>query len=95
MKITIFKFEEDPFSKNAEGNNKTSREVLLIMKFLQTKPQVKNLNINFFGLYYTVIKNRDDKEIVVDDEYKKDYIIFNDFISPNHYIGREDNMILR
>ena len=34
------------------------------MKFLQTKQQVKNMNINYYDLYYTVIKNRDDKEIV-------------------------------
>ena len=36
------------------------------MKFLQTKPQVKNMNINYYDLYYTVVKNRDDKEIVDD-----------------------------
>ena len=34
------------------------------MKFLQTKPQVKKKNIKYYDLYYTVIKNRDDKEIV-------------------------------
>ena len=28
------------------------------MKYLQTKPQVKNMNINYYDLYYTVIKNR-------------------------------------
>ena len=31
------------------------------MKFLQTKPQVRNMNINYYDLYYTVIENRDDK----------------------------------
>ena len=41
------------------------------MKFLQTKPSVKNMNINYYDLFYTVIKNRDDKEIV-NDEYEKD-----------------------
>ena len=51
------------------------------MKYLQTKPQVKNMNINYYDLYYTVIENRNEKEIVIgeDDE--------NDFITPNHYIG--------
>ena len=34
------------------------------MKFLQTKPQVKNMNINFYDLYYTVNKNRDEIENV-------------------------------
>ena len=37
------------------------------MKFRQTKPQVKKMNINFYDLYYTVTKNRDDKEIVKDE----------------------------
>ena len=39
------------------------------MKFLLTKPQVKIMNIKFFDLYYTVIKNRDDIKIV-DDQYE-------------------------
>ena len=31
------------------------------MKFLQTKLQVKSMN-NYYDLYYTVIKDRDEKE---------------------------------
>ena len=58
------KFDEDPFSKNAPGINKIYHEVLMLMKFLQTKPQVKNMNFNYYDLYYTVIKDRDEKEIV-------------------------------
>ena len=27
------------------------------MKFLQAKPQVKSMNINFLDLYYTIIRN--------------------------------------
>ena len=61
MKIRI---DEDPFSKNAQGISLFYHEVLLLMKFLQTKPQVKNMNIKYYDLHYTVIKNRDDKEIV-------------------------------
>ena len=57
--------DEDPFSKNAQGVGKIYHEVLLLMKFLQTKPQVMKMNNNHYDLYYTVIKNRDDKEIVV------------------------------
>ena len=34
------------------------------MKSLQTKPQVKNMNNNYYDLYYTVSKNRDEKEII-------------------------------
>ena len=55
------------------------------MKLLQTKPQVKNMKINCYELYCTVIRNRDEKEIV-DDKYENDYINFNDIV-PNHYVG--------
>ena len=68
------------------------------MKFLQTKPQVKNMNINYYDLYYTVIKTRDeDKDIDIKYENDdNDYININDFIIPNYYIGRKnDNEILK
>ena len=52
------KMDEDPFSKNAQGIIKSYNEVLLLMKFLQTKPQVKNININYYDLYYTLIKKQ-------------------------------------
>ena len=85
-----FRYGEDPFSKNAQGIAKIYHEVLMLMKFLQTKPQVKNMNINYYDLYYTVIKNRNEKgneekqDIIDVDE--SDYINFNDII-PNNYIG--------
>ena len=50
--------DEDPFAKNAQSISKIYHEVLLLRKFLQTKLQVKNMNNNYFDLYYTVIKNR-------------------------------------
>ena len=59
------------------------------MKFLQTKPQIKNMNINYYDLYYTVIKSRDENKNI-DNQYDKDendYINFNDFINPNDYVG--------
>ena len=56
------------------------------MKFLQTKTQVKNMNINYYNLYYTVIKNRDENE-VVNNKNENDYINYEDFIPLNHYIG--------
>ena len=49
------RFDEDPFARNAQGISKIYHEVLKLMKFLQTKPQVKNMNINYYDLYYTVI----------------------------------------
>ena len=61
------------------------------MKFLQTKPQVKNMNINYYDLYYTVIKTRDEN-MDIDNQYENnenDYINFNDFILPNQRISRE------
>ena len=82
---------EDPFSRNAQGISKLYHEVLLILKFLQTKPQVNNMNINYYDSYYTIIKTRDEKDYeeeqkeIVDDE--NDYINFNDIITPNHYVG--------
>ena len=82
---------QDPFSKNAQGISKICHEVLLLMKFLQTKPQVKNMNINYYDLYNTVIKTRDENKDI-DNQYENDendYINFNDFIIPNHNISRE------
>ena len=57
------------------------------MKFLQTKPQVKNMKINYFDFYYTVIKIRDENKNI-DNQYKNDendYIDINDFV-PNYYV---------
>ena len=82
---------QDPFSKNAQDISKIYHEVLLLMKFLQTKPQVKNTNINYYDLYYTVIRIRDENRDI-DDQYENDendYINFIDFINPNHNISRE------
>ena len=81
-----FRFEQDTFAKNAQGINKIYHEVLLLMKFLQTKTQVKSMNIKYYDLYYTVIKNRDENEIVNAKDNENDYNNMNDII-PNHYIG--------
>ena len=86
MKRTNFQTEQRPFSKNSQGISKIYHEALLLMKFLQTKPQVKNMNINYNDLYYTVIKNRVEK-----DNNENDYINFHDIITPHHYIGRKNN----
>ena len=44
------------------------------------------MNIDFYDLYYTVIKNTNEKGIV-DNEYENDFITLNDGIIPNHYVG--------
>ena len=73
------RMDEDPFAKNAQGICKSYHEVLLLMKFLQTKPQFKNMNIKYYDLYYIVIKNGDEKKFV-DNKHENDYI-FNDIIT--------------
>ena len=85
-KNNIFQTQEDPFSRNAQGISKIYHEVFLLMKFLQTKPQVKNMNINYYDLNYTVIKNRDENRDIdnQNENDENDYIIFN-YIVPNHY----------
>ena len=55
-------FDEDPFAKNAQGISKIYHEVMMLMKFLQTKPQVKNMNNNYYDSFFTVIKNRDQND---------------------------------
>ena len=76
---------EDLFAKIAQGVSKIDHEVLSLMIFLQTKPEVKSMTIKYYDLYYTVIKNTDDKEIV-NNKYEYDYISLNDVIIPNHYV---------
>ena len=82
--------EEDLFARNAQGINKTYHEVLLLKIVLQSKPQVRNMNVKKYDLYYTVIKNRNEEEIP-DNQFESDYIKFSD-ITPNPYIGRKKAM---
>ena len=89
MKNENFQTQQDPFAENAQGFSKIYNELLLLMKLLQTKPQIKITNINYFDLYYTVIKTRNENRDI-DNQYDNDdndYINFNDIITPNHYIG--------
>ena len=62
MKNKNFQTQQDPFSRNAQGFSKIYHEVLLLMKFLQTKPQVKITNNNYHYLFYTVKKVRDENK---------------------------------
>ena len=62
------------------------------MQFLQIKPQIKNTNNNYFDLYYTVIRIRDENKDI-DNQYEdddNDYINFNDIV-PNRYLGIKKN----
>ena len=45
------------------------------------------MNINFYDLFYTVIKNRNEKEIVINKNKanENDYINFNDIITPKYW----------
>ena len=90
MKYKIFQFGQDPFAKNAQGISKIYYEVFLIMKVLQAKPHVKNMNINYWDLCYNVIKNRKEKEKVIDKGNENDDIKYNDFNTPNHFIGSDN-----
>ena len=66
------------------------------MKFLRTKLQGKNVNSNYYDLYYTAIKSRDEKEIV-DNQYENndnDYTNYEDFITPNHYISIKNGNVM-
>ena len=70
MTIRNFIFKEDTFPKNAQGISEIFHESMLVMKFLQTRPQVKNMNNSFYDFNYTVIENRDEKEIVKNKKMK-------------------------
>ena len=94
MNFRNFQSEQGPSFKNAGSTRKIHHEVLLLVKFLQTKHQSKSLNINYYEFYYTVIKNGEDNEIVNDkiDNTEKGYNNFNDFITPSHHIGPKNNI---
>ena len=90
-KKKTFQTQQDPFAKNAQGTNKIYRAVFSLLKFLQTKPQIKNMNIKNYDFYYSVFRIRDENKDI-DNQYeddKNDYIIFNDNITPNHYNGNK------
>ena len=89
MKNRNFQTHEYPFRKNAQSISRIYHGVLLLMKFLQNKPQIKNMNNNYYDLFYTVSKTRDENKDT-DNQYENDeneYISLNDVIIPNHYVG--------
>ena len=67
------------------------------MEFLQIKPDNKNMNINYYDSYYTVIKTRNENKNIgnqYEDDYH-DYIDINDFFRIPQYMGRKRDEILR
>ena len=88
MKHKNFGTQQNPFAKNAQGISKIYHEVFLLMKFLQNKPQVKNMNIKYYDFFYNFIKIRKEKDIE-EEQYENNFISLNDVIIPNHYIGRK------
>ena len=56
-----FQFEEDPFGEQIQSIARIMHEDSVLMKCSPTKPEVKDKNKNYYDLYYTVIKNRDEK----------------------------------
>ena len=48
MNIRKFNIEEDTFYKNAHGISKYYLEVLLLLRFLQTKLQTRNMNKKYY-----------------------------------------------
>ena len=51
------KFEEDPCIKHAKGIAMIRLEILLLIKFLQIRPQVKVMIKKYYDLHYFVSKN--------------------------------------
>ena len=52
------------------------------------------MNVKYYDLFPTVIKNRDDKENVNSryEDNEVDYIKFMNFNVPSQYIGRKNNI---
>ena len=85
-----FQFKEDYFDENAQGSAKIMDEVfLLLMIYLQTTLQVKSLNLNFYGLFYTLIKKRGERE-----EEKKYDNIYDNVIDHTYHIAAIKNDVV-
>ena len=55
-----FQFEEDHFAKNVQDKGKMFDGVSLLMRHLKTKPQGKSIDMNYYDLFSTNIKNTTD-----------------------------------
>ena len=77
--IMDLRMDEDHFARNAQGISKIYHDVLSLLKLSQNKPEVRSTKFNYYDLYYTVIKNRDEKKIVNDTD-ENDYNNFDVFL---------------
>ena len=73
--IGNFQLDEDIFSKNVENFSKIYHEKLLLMKFLQTKSQIKSMNIIYYDLYYTLLKIEKKKKLIMNMKIMKMILI--------------------
>ena len=65
--IINFHFQEDHFGKNGAVKGKLFSEILLTMKFLHTKLQVKCMNIISYSLKNKANKSRNEIEEVEEE----------------------------
>ena len=79
--IMNIRMDVDTFARNAQGISKIHLEVLMLKRFLQTKPKLKIMDMNFYDFYYTVIKKRKEEEQKenIDDQYETEYMGFKYF----------------
>ena len=85
-----FQFEEYPFADKTERISENFPELLFLLEFLQTKPQVKSMSIKIYDFYYTVIENRNEKKFANDELYendKCDNINYDKSVKPKYNIG--------
>ena len=83
-----FQFKEDPFKEKARGISKNHHEALLLMKFLQTKSQVKSMSKSCHSLCYTFIKNRNENDDEGLDNFdNNNEPLYDKIIMPNYDIG--------
>ena len=85
-----FQFEEYPFADKAEGISEIFPELLFLLEFLQTKPQVRSMFIKSYEFYYTVFENRNEKLIANDELFEKNKCDNNNYdnsVKPKYDIG--------
>ena len=61
-KEVIIIFNLKIFARNKKGIMLIMLEALMLIKFFQTKPYLKNENIDYFDIYYVIILNKLEKE---------------------------------
>ena len=55
MKKKNLQTQQDPLARNAQSISKIYHDVLLLMKFVQTKPKFKNMNILILMIYIILL----------------------------------------